>query len=115
MEPACSALRPLLGKCCGLPDAGSVGRLSENFAGMPAPAGLRRDIAPVMSLLGQAEAAEPLEARTVLQSGRPAQRAAENQPVQGGAATGFKVGLAPHSNFLWAESTPWQEHRPRLS
>jgi dihydroorotate dehydrogenase len=52
---------------------------------------------PVVPFPSQAHRGQPAEARPVFQPGRPAQVAAQHQPVQGGAAARLQVGLFPHS------------------
>lgn len=74
----------------------ALSRLAQDLAGVPVGT-LRIDfVAPVRPLVREAHAGQALQARAVLEAGRTPGRAAQRQPVQRGAATGFQVRLVPH-------------------
>ncbi len=64
---------------------------------MPGEAGWGDAVAAIIALLGQSQTLQSRKARPILKPCRTAGRPAQRQPVQRGAATGFKIGLVPHS------------------
>jgi len=70
--------------------------MSDDLCRVAGTPGCGEFVSSVGPLTSQTHAGQSFQAGTVLQAGRTARRLAQEQPVEGGPAAGFKIGLVPH-------------------
>ncbi len=82
----------------------------QHLGGVAVEAGFGQFIATVQTDTGKPHRRQPLQAGTVLEAGRTAGRAGEQQAMQRRAAAGFQIRLVPHDG-----NVGWAVHRRKLS